>query len=164
MTRAVAYCVQLLHAEFYEIPREAQEKRIRQVASDNRIEIVGWFADDTSESSVINRPGIQALLACGQQTDMVLCERVWAFSRSMTHLKPFFQELDRRGLRLQCATPLWDAVSQQCRRRFESLPVLPRVNCVPDTSVRSLRYHVRKPVRLNFVQLVHQQQSTAGGR
>ncbi len=160
MTRAVAYSRNLLCAESGDaIPRGIQDERMKQFAADHGIEIVGWFADDTSGMSILKRPGIQALLACDRTFDVVLCERAWALSRSMTDLEPFFQELDRRGLKLRCSTLLWDRVSQQCRRRSESLPVLPRVPSVPGTSVRSHRYHVARPVRMNFAGLVHQKQS-----
>ena len=157
MTKAVAYSIAMLCTESGDvIARGVQEERVKRFAADNGIEIVGWFEDETGEMDILKRPGIQAIFACGRQFDVVLCERAWVFSRSMADLEPFFQELDRRGLKLQSSTLLWDRVSQQCRRRSESLPVLPKLRVAHHTSARSRRYHVAKPARLNFVQLVHQ--------
>jgi hypothetical protein len=135
------------------IPRGTQKDLLKRFAAENEVEIVAWFEDEMCEENLLKRPGIQALLAYGGPFDVVICGRVWALSRSMTVLQPFFEELDRRGVGLETAESMWDCVSQQCRRRFKSLPILPQV-VRPGKTEGLGRYHVARPVRLNFVHLV----------
>jgi DNA invertase Pin-like site-specific DNA recombinase len=169
MKRAVAYTREIPLSESGEvISREVQEERISQFAVDHVIEIVAWYTDDSHEENALKRRGIQAFLACGQSCDLILCERAWVLARSMAGLEPVLKELDRRGMGLECAASMWDYVSQQCRRRSKSLPILPRV-IQPSGKAREIsQYHVVKPARLNFVNLIHSQgsnhQSAAGSR
>ncbi len=104
---------------------------------------------------VLSRPGIRAILACEKLCDTLLCERVWALSRSSAVLEPFFRELDRRGMRLECATTMWDCVSQKCRHRFSA-----RTHDRPRESSPEIRQEdvervrVARPARLHFEHLV----------
>ena len=121
MKKAIAYVSDIILGRTGEvIRRSCQVELIAQYASDNDIDIVRWFEDEMYNEDVLGRPGIQALLSYNNPYDFILCERVWAFSRSMAMLEPFFQELDRRGATLVAATTMWDCVSQKCRHRFHS--------------------------------------------
>lgn len=154
--KAIAYASDIILGCTGEIiKRSCQVELIRQYAADNDIEIVGWFEDEMYNEDVIMRPGIQALLAFDQPCDLILCERVWALSRSMAVLEPFFKELDRRGLGFESATTMWDCVSQRCRRRFspalrEHWSALPEV-----TPGEGGRVHVERPAHLHFAHLLH---------
>jgi DNA invertase Pin-like site-specific DNA recombinase len=149
MATAVAYTSDIIDAPNGEvIHRDIQAERIKRFAAERAVKVVAWFEDDSSEPDLMRRPGVRALFSCDQRYDLVLCERVWALSRSMAALEPFFKELDRRGAAFETATAMWDAVSQQCRRRSKSLAVKP---AIPEPS----RYRVAKPARFNFVHLVH---------
>ncbi len=156
MKKAIAYVSDIILGRTGEvIKRSCQVELIAQFAADNEIEIIGWFEDEMYNESVLERPGIQALLGCRNPYDLVLCERVWALSRSMGALEPFFKELDKRGVRLETATMMWDCVSQQCRRRFrgpaKASPQPPKP-VVKNRAVDPPR--VARPSRLHFEHLV----------
>jgi len=154
--KAIAYTSDIILGRTGEIiKRTCQIELIKQYAADNDIEIVGWFEDEMYNEDVLMRPGIQELLAFDQPCDLVLCERVWALSRTMAVLDPFFKELDRRGVGFESATTMWDCVSQRCRRRFsptltESRPALPVA-----TRAEAGRVRVARPARLKFAHLLH---------
>ena len=157
MLKAVAYTRKIILAQPGEvIDCTLQTERVKRFAAEGAMEIIAWFTDESEEDNLLKRPGIQALLNYDQPYEAVICERVWVLSRSMAALEPFFKELDRRGAGFESVTSMWDCVSQQCRRRSRSLPVLPRVIQLPDETGGLGRYHVAKPVRLNFVHLVRQ--------
>ena len=119
MRKGIAYVSDIILGRTGEvIKRSCQVELIVQYATDNDIDIIGWFEDEMYNEDVLARPGIQALLACDKPCETVICERVWALSRSMAVLEPFFKELDRRGLKLECATAMWDCVSQKCLTGF----------------------------------------------
>ena len=156
MKKAIAYVSDVILGRTGDIiKRSCQVEVIAQYAADNNIDIIGWFEDEMYNEDVLTRPGIQSLLTCSQNCDTLLCERVWAFSRSMAILEAFFEQLDRRGLRLECATTMWDCVSQKCRRRFaassqgkpqEAKPVVRRDE--------GDRVRVERPAQLHFEHLV----------
>jgi len=156
MKKAIAYTSDIILGRTGEvISRSCQAELIKQYAVDNGIEIVGWLEDEMYNEDVLMRPGIQALLAFDKPYDLVLCERVWALSRSMAVLEPFFKELDRRKVGFESATTMWDCVSQRCRRRFS--PTLRDVPASPPavTRVERKRVHVLRPDRLRFAHLLH---------
>jgi hypothetical protein len=156
MKRAIAYVNDIILGRTGEvIKRSCQVELIAQYATDNGIEIIGWFEDEMYNEDVISRPGIAALLSYGKPYDLVLCERVWAFSRSMAALDPFFKELDRRGVKLESATTMWDCVSQRCRRRFTgaSHVTAPPPRPVVELSVATPA-RVARPARLHFAHLI----------
>jgi len=156
MKKAIAYVNDIILGRTGEvINRSCQVELIAQYAADNEIEIIGWFEDEMYNESVLDRPGIKALLACGNPYDLVLCERVWALSRSMGALEPFFKELDKRGVKLESATTMWDCVSQQCRRRFRGAPKTSPRQPKPVVENRAVdRPRVARPSRLHFEHLV----------
>ena len=154
MKRAVAYVSDIILGRTGEvIKRSGQAELIVQYAADNGIEIVRWFEDEMYNEDVLARPGIQALLSFNQPYDIVLCERVWALSRSMAVLEPFFRELDRRGAAFESATTMWDCVSQRCRHR--SRPGAPRAR--PERPVRAYGEPARRiarPARMHFAHVI----------
>jgi hypothetical protein len=158
MKKAIGYTSDIILGRTGEvISRKCQAELISQYAVENGIEIVAWMEDEMYNEDVLMRPGIQELLAFDQPYDMVLCERVWALSRSMAVLEPFFKELDRRKVGFESATTMWDCVSQRCRRRFsptlkELAPALP-APVVARSEVH--RIHVSRPNRLRFAHLLH---------
>lgn len=155
MKKALAYVSDIILGRTGEvIKRSCQVELIAQYASDNGIDIIGWFEDEMYVEDVLMRPGIRALLAYDKPYDMVLCERVWALSRSMAALEPFFKELDRRGAKFEAATTMWDCVSQRCRHRFS--PSRPQTQVLQPVEVREEggKSHVARPAHLHFEGLV----------
>ena len=154
MKKAVAYVSDIILGRTGEVIKRAYQKElIRRHAEDAGIEVVAWFEDEMYNEDVLMRPGIQALLAYDGPYDVVLCERVWALSRSMAVLEVFFKELDRRGLNFECSTTMWDCTSQKVRRRFSpSLAELrPDGRLVARTTDVDAR--VARPARVNFLNL-----------
>jgi len=156
MARAIAYVSQLTLRHGGEtLTRSRQIETISRFASEHQVEIAAWFEDETHTDPVLMRPGIQALLAYGEPYDLVICERVWALSRSIQALEPFLAELSRRGVGFDCAASMWDLASQQCRRRSRNLPLIPAVLQHPAIVEPVSRVRIAKPARLNFEHLVH---------
>lgn len=154
MKKAIAYVSDIILGRTGEvISREYQKELIRQYASDNNVEIVAWFEDEMYNEDVISRHGVQSMLGCDKPYDVVLVERVWTLSRNWNTLQTFFAELERRSVKLESATTMWDCVSQMARRRFdEKLPSLkPARELVTAAEAGTVR--VRKPAKLNFVNL-----------
>jgi DNA invertase Pin-like site-specific DNA recombinase len=156
MKRAIAYVSDIILGRTGDvIKRGGQVELIAQYATDNGIEIIGWFEDEMYHEEVLERPGIVALLSYDKPYDLVLCERVWALSRSMAVLEPFFRELDRRGVRLEFATTMWDCVSQQCRRRFRSASYAAPQPARPVVEKKNVgQARVARPSHMHFAHLV----------
>ncbi len=156
MKRAIAYVSDIILGRTGEvIKRGCQVELIAQYAADNDIEIIGWFEDEMYDEDVLMRPGIQALLGYDKPYDLILCERVWAFSRSMAVLEPFLKELDLRGVRLECSTTLWDCVSQKCRHRFvKASPAEARTSRPAMWEEDTVQIRVKRPAHLHFAHLV----------
>ena len=156
MKKAIAYTSDIILGRTGEIiSRTCQAELIRQYASENGIEIVSWFEDEMYNEDILMRPGIQSMLAFDEPYVLVLCERVWALSRSMATLEPFFRELDRRKAGFEAATTMWDCVSQRCRRRFsDTLEELRPVQPVVELA-RAGKARVARPERLRFAHLLH---------
>ena len=154
MKKAIAYTSDIILGRTGEvIKRSYQQELVKQYAADNDVEIVAWFEDSMYNEDVLMRPGIQAMLACDKPYDMVICERVWTLSRSMTVLEAFFKELDRRGVTFESATTMWDCVSQKCRRRFN--PSLAQLQPERPVVTREEAGDVRvaRPARMHFANL-----------
>ncbi|EKD52357.1 MAG: hypothetical protein ACD_62C00045G0002 [uncultured bacterium] len=141
------------------IDRKYQRNMIREYAQNNNIEIVAWFEDEIYSEDLIMRPGIQQLLGYEEKYDLLLVERVWALSRQLPQLEPFFKEMDRKSVSLKCSTTMWDCVSQQCRRRFDSSLFKPDVSqikkefeCVQEKETESVT--IKKPSQLFFLNLI----------
>ncbi len=164
MKTAVAYVSDIILGRTGEvIKRSCQRELIQQYAAENGIEIVRWFEDEMYDEEVLHRAGVQMLLAYDQPYDLLLCERVWAFSRSIAILEPFFAELDRRHVKLECATTMWDCVSQKCRHRFLAPHREPRraeaAAAPPVPAAKTARpgrkpHHVARPAHLHFAHTV----------
>jgi len=158
--KAVAYVSDIILGRTGEIiSRQQQRERIEAHARENGIEIAAWFEDEMFNEDVLGRPGVAALLEAARGADMLLCERVWAFSRSMKALEPFFGRLDAAGVRLEAATCMWDCVSQMTRRRFN--PALR--SAAPRAVVRreeTAPMRIARPARLNFANLVARPQES----
>jgi hypothetical protein len=155
MKRAIAYVSDIILGRTGEvIKRSCQVELIAQYAADKDIDIIGWFEDEMYSEEVLSRTGIRALLAYEKPYDLVLCERVWALSRSMAVLEPFFQELDRRAVRLEAATIMWDCVSQQCRHRFSGSRGKVRPVRAVAPSDENPKRRVARPEHTHFEHLV----------
>ncbi len=153
--KAIAYTSDIILGRTGEIiSRSYQADLIRKYGVENGIDILAWFEDEAYNEDVLTRPGVQALLAFGQPYDIVLCERVWALSRSTAVLEPFFEELDHRRVKFEAATTMWDCVSQKCRRRFSPLRTPVARPAVAVASSRDHRAHVRRPAHVHFASLV----------
>lgn len=96
------------------------------------------------------------MMSFSEQYDFVLVDRVWVFSREMKVL----DEILERGIRIECATYLWDCTSQMCRRKLSSKPfVLQQFNLaqekcatqkIRETIKSNKQYKVTKPDKLFF--------------
>jgi len=152
--RAVAYVSDIILGQTGEvIGREAQREAVRRHAAENGIDIVAWFEDEMYEEDVLLRPGIQRLLAYEEPYELVLVERVWAFSRCWSDLVVFLEEIRRRGHRLESTACLWDCVSQQARHYFRpNYRPLAGV-CEAPVLEQARAASVRRPARLNFAVL-----------
>lgn len=156
MKKAIAYTSDIILGQTGEIiSRACQAELIRQYAADNGIEVVAWFEDEMYSEDLLMRPGIQSLLAFSRPYELVLCERVWALSRSMAGLEPFFRELDRRKAGFESATTMWDCVSQRCRRRFSATLQEPRLTPPAAATTRAVKARLARPERLRFAHLLH---------
>ena len=100
------------------ISKEDQRVRMVKYAEKEGIDLVCVYDDDKYTDDFINRPGVQKLLDCKENCDMLLVERVWSLSRKMKDLKPFMTELEKKNLQLTASSCLWDCVSQQVRHRY----------------------------------------------
>ncbi len=155
MKKAIAYVSDIILGRTGEIiKRNWQAEQIKRHAAENGIEIVGWFEDEIYDEDVLMRPGIQALLAFGKPYELLLCERVWALSRSMSVLERFFRELDRRGVKLEATTTMWDCVSQKVRHRFHPSRSGLRVSKPVFVRDEKVKVHVARPARLHFGNIV----------
>ncbi len=138
------------------IGRVAQREGIRRYAADNGIEIVASFEDEAYNEDVLSRDGVRALLACDRRCDILRVERVWSLSRNWTALEPFLIELDRRGIRIEAATTLWDCTSQRARHFRADRKVAEREEVLAAVAEpAAVRTRIRKPERLFFSKLVH---------
>jgi hypothetical protein len=153
--KAIAYTSDIILGRTGEvISRSYQADLIKKHASEDDIEILAWFEDEAYNEDILTRPGIQGLLAFGRPYDIVLCERVWALSRSTAVLESFFEELDSRRVKFEAATTMWDCVSQKCRRRFNPLRTPAPRPAVAVANTKENRAHVRRPAHMHFASLV----------
>jgi hypothetical protein len=152
--KAIAYVSDIVLGSTGEvISRAAQKDAIKRHAAENGYEVVEWYEDDVYAEDVITRPGVQRLLACEEQYDAVLVERVWTFSRHWAVVEPFFKEMQRRGHKVESACTLWDCLSQRSRHYFRDGKRAPSPLPVPVAVVATERAKVAEPARLNFVPL-----------
>ncbi len=154
--RAMAYVSDVILGGTGEVvSRQAQREAIDRYARDNEIEVVAWFEDEAYVEEVMDRPGIRALLACKEECDCLLVERVWAFSRRWKILNGFLQELSSRNRKVETATMLWDCVSQLTRNFYHGGKKAPRVASAAGEMVEGRKaIKVRQPARPVFAALV----------
>lgn len=105
------------------ISKKDQRLRILKHVEKENLELVCIYEDDCFTENVMDRPGVNRILHCKEEFDVVLVERVWALSRKMKELKPFIAELQARNVPLVATSYLWDCVSQQVRHRYSEDPV-----------------------------------------
>ncbi|MCX7958732.1 MAG: recombinase family protein [Deltaproteobacteria bacterium] len=152
--KAIAYVSDIILGRTGEVISKAYQKQeIENYAKEKGIEIVKWFEDDVYNEDVISRPAVQDILSFEQEYDIILVERIWAFSRRWQTLASLFAELDRRGVKVECATLMWDCVSQMARRRYMDSScknIKPR-ELVTRDEVPAVR--IRKPEKIHFANL-----------
>ena len=154
MKKAIAYTSDVILMRTKEvISRETQKELIKKHAAENRIEIAGWFEDEIYDENVLNRPGTRRMLEAIDGCDTVLVERVWSFSRNMATLEKLYAELDKKGVRLEAASTLWDIASQKCRHRFKA--GMPGAKAAKSAVARHepVVVKARKPEEMSFVVL-----------
>ena len=65
-------------------------------------------------------------------------------------LEKVYAEVEKRNMKIECSTTLWDVISQMGRRRFDkSIPSPSRVVAAPAEQVGAVK--IARPKRLNFV-------------
>ena len=152
MKKAMAYASDVILMRTKEvISRETQKEEIKKYAAENGIEIVGWFEDEVCDENVLGRPGAQKMMESLNGCDMVLVERVWSFSRNVPALETVCAEFEKKGVRLEAASTLWDVASQKCRHRFQA--AVPGAAAVKRAAARRapVAAKIRKPEKLNFL-------------
>jgi len=154
--KALAYVSDIILGGTGEVvSRQVQREAITRYAKDNDIEVVAWFEDEAYVEEVMDRPGIRALLACNEECDCLLVERVWAFSRRWKILQSFLQNLSRRNRKVEAATMLWDCVSQLCRNFYHEGRRPPKSGAGAQEVVEQRKtIKVRQPARPVFAALV----------
>jgi hypothetical protein len=151
MKKAIAYTSDVILMRTKEvISREAQKEVIKKYAAENGIEIAAWFEDEVYEENVFGRAGARGMLEAIDGCDMVLVERVWSFSRNVQTLEKLYAELDKKGVRLEAASTLWDIASQKCRHRFSG--AVPAARAVKSAAARPgpAVVKIRKPEKLDL--------------
>ena len=149
--KAIAYVSDVIIGRTGEvISRGFQKEAISKYAAEKGIEVVAWFEDSAYNEELMARPGIKAMMAYAGEYDAVVVERVWSLARKVSNLENLFRTLERKKVKLEAATLLWDCVSQQVRRRFE--PGLARPHLGRPIAVREEgeKVPVRKPERVRF--------------
>jgi len=117
--KAIAYTSDIILGNTGEvIEREFQKKRIEEYAKENHITIAAWFEEEAYNDTLFARPKIRELVAYKEPYDLVLVERTWALSRRWTEIKAFIKVLEANNGRMECATTLWDCVSQMARNYY----------------------------------------------
>ncbi|HUT55801.1 MAG TPA: recombinase family protein [bacterium] len=100
------------------ISKEDQRLRMLKFAQKEGLDLACIYEDEKFTEDFIGRPGFAKLLACKEEFDTILVERVWSLSRKKKALDPFLKELDRKGVQLMASSYLWDCLSQQLRHRY----------------------------------------------
>jgi DNA invertase Pin-like site-specific DNA recombinase len=150
MKTAIAYTSDIILGRTGEvISRESQKELIKKFAESNDIDIVAWFEDEMYNEDLFSRPGIQEMLA-HTGSDTLLVERVWSLSRKSTVLESFYQELEKKSLKLEATTTLWDVISQMARRHFDKTIPAPQAGAA-ETAKQVGAVKVAKPKKLHFV-------------
>lgn len=95
---------------------DEQLDRILRYCKDNDISVVEVVREVEHEEDLLSRPGVLSVLGKCKGIDYVVVERPWCLARRASLLDRFLGRLDQAGVRLVCATHLWDCASQHVRR------------------------------------------------
>ena len=152
--KAIAYTSDVIIGRTGEvISREHQKEAMKKYAAEKGMEIVAWFEDSAYNETLMARPGVKGMMSYAGEYDTVLVERVWSLARKVSELENLFRVFDRKKVKLEAATMLWDCVSQQVRRRFD--PNMARPHLARPIAVREEgeKVPVRKPEKVRFGRL-----------
>jgi len=95
---------------------DEQLDRILKYCKDSDITVVEVVREIEDTEDLLSRPGVLSVLAKCKGIDYVVVERPWCLARRASLLDRFLGRLDQAGVRLVCATHLWDCASQHVRR------------------------------------------------
>jgi DNA invertase Pin-like site-specific DNA recombinase len=117
MKKAIAY-VNDIRLDYCNDTIECDEQceRIKKFCEEEDIELVEVVKEIDPESGLLDRSGIRYLLGKCRKVDWVIVERPWCLARRSSVLDDFLEKLDEVGVKLVCATHLWDCASQYIRR------------------------------------------------
>jgi hypothetical protein len=124
--RAIAYTAEIILGNTGEVvSHEFQKARIEEYAKENGIEIIAWFEEGIYKEHLFAREKLAEMLTFKKPYEYVLVERVAAISRKWTEVKTLLNLFGAKHARMECATTLWDGVSQMART-FYRKPYAPR--------------------------------------
>lgn len=117
MKKAIAY-VNDIRLDYCNgnIECDEQCERIKKYCEDEGIDLVEVVKEIDPDSDLLDRSGIRYLLGKCRKVDQVIVERPWCLARRSSTLDDFLEKLDDSGVKLVCATHLWDCASQYVRR------------------------------------------------
>jgi len=95
---------------------DEQLDRILRYCKDNDISVVEVVRESEDVEDLLSRPGVLSVLGKCKGIDYIVVERPWCLARRASLLDRFLGRLDQAGVRLVCATHLWDCASQHVRR------------------------------------------------
>jgi DNA invertase Pin-like site-specific DNA recombinase len=122
--KAIVYVSDVILGQTGEvISCEEQLARVTAHAQEHGIEVVATYRDEVYAEDPSERPGLKAMCVCKSDADTVLVDRVWAISRDWRVVRPLLQGMKDCGVKLECATVMWDCVSQMSRNFFRAKPV-----------------------------------------
>ena len=156
MKKAIAYVSDVILGRTGEvIGRDHQKEMIKRYAAENDIEVVAWFEDEAYSEDIVSRSGVQQLLACDMECDLILVERMWSFSRKWSLLQPFMAIVKEKGRTVVSTTQLWDCASQQARDFYRGRSPKPLAACAAPSVERAVpRKRVSRPAKVRFSGLV----------
>lgn len=151
--KALCYLTDIMLGQTGEvISKDYQKARILEYAQSNGIEIIGYYEDDMYNEDVLSRPGVEAMLLDKRDYDLILVERIWAFSRSWSVLKGLLTVLKIKSVTLESATTMWDCTSQRARDHFRGRALKSRRRT--ETCMNEWKpVPMKAPAKLNFVML-----------
>jgi len=118
-TKAIGYICEIRLPETdIVISKADQLARLQKYAEKEGIELVAVFEDDCRNPDFMARPGVNKMLNAPFDCEMVLVERVWAFSRKIKKLEELMEAIEKKGARLIATSYLWDCPSQVVRHRY----------------------------------------------
>lgn len=151
--KAIIYVSDVILGQTGEVISCAEQlERVTAYAKEHGIEVVATYRDEVYAEDPSERPGLRAMCVCKAEADTVLVDRVWAISRDWRVVRPLLQEMKDCGVKLECASLLWDCVSQMARNFFRANPVQLRP-AVCALEAEPARAPARRPAELHFAGL-----------